>query len=346
MRIGIANDNQSEILRQIIVNEQTDEIAWIAHNKEEAIKKCANDTPDLVLIDPNMPDWDGVEVIRKIMSKYPCPILVVTGTVVGSAATVFKAIGYGALDAVDTPTMGNDIKAQRSKEIFLKKIRTIAKLCGTCPSKKIQNNKIQNKPKIPISTAPIPPIPPLITIGSSTGGPKALLKVLSCLPSTLKASIVIIQHVNEEFSAGFASWLNAHSSLPVCLALKGEQLKAGTVYVAGTNDHLILTKSLRFAYTPEPCSTPYRPSVDVFFRSVAKYWPDTGVAVLLTGMGRDGSVGLAILRQIGWHTIAQDETTSIVYGMPKAAKELNAATEILPLENISSAILHFLKSYS
>ncbi len=339
MRIGIANDSRLDILRQIILNEQAHEIAWIAHNGEEAVKKCANDTPDLVLIDPNIPVMDGA--IQQIMNKSPCPILVVTGTVAGSAAKVFKAIGYGALDAVDIPTMGNDTKAQRSKAIFLKKLRTIEKLRGTSP------RKIQNALKttsVSIQTIATKPIPPLIVIGSSTGGPKALLKVLSCLPKTLNAAIVIIQHVNEEFSANFANWLDIHSPLPVCLAIKGEPLEAGTVYIAGTNDHLVLTTSLRFAYTPEPRSTHYRPSVDVFFKSIAKHWPNKGIAVLLTGMGRDGAIGLGTLRQIGWHTIAQDETTSVVYGMPKAAKELNAATEILPLENISSAILSSLKS--
>jgi two-component system response regulator WspF len=125
------------------------------------------------------------------------------------------------------------------------------------------------------------------------------------------------------------------------VATRGSQPEKGIVDVAGTNDHLILTAGLRFAYTPEPQNNPYRPSVDVFFRSVAKYWPGRGCAILLTGMGRDGATEMAKLHNMGWYTIAQDQATSVVYGMPKAAKELNAATEILSLEEISSAILDF-----
>jgi two-component system response regulator WspF len=155
----------------------------------------------------------------------------------------------------------------------------------------------------------------------------------------LNAVIIIVQHVDEEFSSGLAEWLDAQTPLCVRLATRGSHLIPGNVYVAGTNDHLILTSHLTFAYTPEPRELPYRPSVDVLFKSVAKHWPGKGGAILLTGMGRDGAEGLAVLRKTGWHTIAQDETTSVVYGMPKAAKELGAAVEILPLEKIAQAIV-------
>jgi two-component system response regulator WspF len=186
-------------------------------------------------------------------------------------------------------------------------------------------------------------VPPLVVIGSSTGGPKTLVQVLSRLPKNLKAAIVIVQHLDQEFSGGLAEWLNIQTPLQVRVAARGARPEQGIVDVAGTNDHLILTAGLTFAYTPEPQRNPYRPSVDVFFKSVAKYWPDKGCAVLLTGMGRDGAAELANLRKLGWHTITQDKTTSVVYGMPKAAKELNAAVEILPVEKISSAMVRALK---
>jgi len=115
-----------------------------------------------------------------------------------------------------------------------------------------------------------------------------------------------------------------------------------TVFLAGRNDHLIFTPDLHFAYTTEPGDIPFRPSVDVLFKSVAKLWPSKGVAVLLTGMGRDGAEGLAALRRAGWYTIAQDEATSVVYGMPKAAKELGAAADVLPIGEVGPAILRFL----
>jgi len=180
-------------------------------------------------------------------------------------------------------------------------------------------------------------------IGSSTGGPKTLLKVLAPLPENLGAAIIVVQHLDEEFSPGLADWLNTQTALRVRIAPRGARPEKGIVDVAGTNDHLILTRGLTFAYTPEPRNNPYRPSVDVFFKSVAEHWPDTGCAILLTGMGRDGAVELANLRRLGWYTIAQDQATSVVYGMPKAAKELDAAVEILPIEEISPAILKRLK---
>ena len=175
-------------------------------------------------------------------------------------------------------------------------------------------------------------------IGASAGGPKTLSAILSKLSTPFPAAIAIIQHVERDFSFGLTEWLNHQTPLTVQVAKINERPQAGHVYVAGTNDHLILTSSLRFAYTPEPRNMPYRPSVDVFFSSVAKHWPMQGQAILLTGMGRDGAEGLSLLRQAGWHTIAQDESTSVVYGMPKAAKEIGAAIDVLPLDQIIHAI--------
>ncbi|MBW1869904.1 MAG: chemotaxis response regulator protein-glutamate methylesterase, partial [Deltaproteobacteria bacterium] len=185
-------------------------------------------------------------------------------------------------------------------------------------------------------------VPPLIVIGSSTGGPKALAEVLSCLPKELGAGIVIAQHVDCEFSGDLADWLNAQTDLTVRLVSEGRRPASGNVFLAGSNDHLIFSPDLTLVYTTEPVNIPFRPSVDVFFKSVARLWPSKGVGVLLTGMGRDGAEGLSALRQAGWYTIAQDEATSVIYGMPKAAKELGAADDILPIGEVAPALLRFL----
>ena len=336
MRIAIVNDLMLavESLRRIILSVPNYEIPWVAQNGAEAVEKCAVDTPDLILMDLIMPVMDGVEATRRIMSQSPCPILVVTATVDGSAAKVFEAMGHGALDAINTPIMGGDAVAQKSRDALLKKIATIAKL-GQLSSKTAPSKRA--RPIAAVHT------PPLVAIGSSAGGPKALAKLLSVLPAGLEAVVVIVQHVDAAFSAGLVTWLDAQTALRVQLAREGGHLKLGTVYVAGTNNHLILTPELTFSYTSKPKSVPYRPSVDAFFMSVAKHWPQTCIAVLLTGMGRDGAYGLAELRKAGWHTIAQDENTSVVYGMPKAAKKLNAADEILPIGDIGPVIMGFLK---
>jgi two-component system response regulator WspF len=347
-RIGVVNDLKPESLCRIILSVPDYDIAWIARNGAEAVRKCALDRPDLVLIDPDIPGIDGVEVIRRIMAHTPCPILIVTPAVQENAAKVFKAMGCGALDAVNTPIPGDDEQARRSREALLKKIHTIIKLQGgeyIPPRTEVFRGQTEMfRPKTEAFRVIFPDqVPPLVVIGSSTGGPKTLVQVLSRLPNNLEAAIIIVQHLDEEFSAGLADWLNVQTPLRVRVATRGAYPEKGVVDVAGTNDHLILTPGLTYTYTPEPRNNPYRPSVDVFFKSVAKHWPDKGCAVLLTGMGRDGAAELVNLRKLGWYTIAQDQATSVVYGMPKAAKELDAATEILSIADIGPAILNFLK---
>jgi two-component system response regulator WspF len=175
----------------------------------------------------------------------------------------------------------------------------------------------------------------LVAIGASAGGPAALNIVLRALPKEFPAAVVIVQHMDQHFASGMAEWLNRDSPLPVRIAREGDRPAAGTVLVAGTNDHLMFKGAECMGYEPEPLEQPYRPSVDVFFASIAALWLGEAVGVVLTGMGRDGALGLKTLRDKGHHTIAQDHATSAVYGMPKAAAALGAAVDILPLERIA-----------
>jgi chemotaxis response regulator CheB len=154
--------------------------------------------------------------------------------------------------------------------------------------------------------------------------------------------VVIVQHVDERFTAGMAEWLGGHASMPVRLAREGDAPAPGVVLLAAREEHLTLTSPALLGYTPEPRDLAYRPSVDVFFRSVARLWKGDAVGVLLTGMGRDGALGLKALRDRGWRTIAQDAATSAVYGMPKAAAEIDAASEVLPLQGIAPRLLGLL----
>jgi two-component system, chemotaxis family, response regulator WspF len=332
MKIAIVNDSliEVEVLRRIIVVTPEHEIAWIARDGAEAVAKCAQDTPDLVLMNLVMPVMDGVEATRRIMSNYPCAILVVTSSVGINSAKVFEAMGYGALDAINTPTIGTNGDTKGGEEL-LKKINKIAILIGKAPSN--LKSKIQNPKSL---------VPPLIAIGSSTGGPQAIATILSSLPENLGAAVAIVQHVDVEFAPGLADWLSHQTRLPVSLASANSSLEAGKVVIAATNDHLVLQSNLTLQYTKEPQDYPYRPSVDRFFDSVAEHWPAKGIAVLLTGMGKDGAKGLLALRAAGWHTIAQDQASSVVYGMPKAAAQLGAAVEILPVDAIANAFVKHL----
>ncbi|MEI6379687.1 MAG: chemotaxis-specific protein-glutamate methyltransferase CheB [Cyanobacteriota bacterium ELA615] len=312
MRIAIA-DNLATVktLREMIPSEH--EIAWIAHNGEQAVSRSLEDRPDLILMGLRISVLDGVQATRLIMLHSPCPIVLVTITSEENTAKIFEAIGYGALDSVN-------IAADNSQQSLLQKISTVGKLRGIKKGLKKTINA------------------PLVVFGASTGGPQALSIILSHLSANFPSPIVIIQHIDQQFSFGLAQWLDQQTSLKVRTAKEGDRLCAGEALVAATNDHLYLTHNLTLSYTENPVNYAYRPSVDVFFESLAKNWSRPGIAVLLTGMGKDGAQGLKLLRLKGWHTIAQNQTTSAVYGMPKVAVELNAAREILPLEQIATSI--------
>jgi len=178
-----------------------------------------------------------------------------------------------------------------------------------------------------------------VAIGASAGGPAALAKVLSGLPRDFPAAIVIVQHVDAEFVPLMADWLNHASALPVRIARQGDRPEAGTALIAGTNDHLVFMNPRQLGYTPEPRERNYRPSIDVFFESVVRYWNGQSAGVVLTGMGRDGANGLKAMRLAGSATIAQNAATSVVYGMPKAAAEQDAAASILPIDEIAGKLM-------
>jgi two-component system response regulator WspF len=334
MRIGIVNDMAlaREALRRVVVSSSGDEVAWLAADGEEAIASTRRDTPDLILMDLFMPGTDGAEATRRIMAEHPCPILVVTATVSGHLGKVYEAMGHGALDAVDTPTLGARGTLEGAGPL-LAKIALVAKLTGKSTSRSSSYYLA-----IPPARSHPSPGSLLVAIGASTGGPNALAEILSSLPTNWAVPIVIVQHVDAGFAPGLARWLAGRVKRNVEVIEPGRRPEPGQMLLAATNDHLVLEENGCLAYTNEPVKMSYRPSVDVFYQSLAARWGGSGVAVLLTGMGRDGAAGLQTLRCAGWHTIAQDEATSVVWGMPRAAVELNAAELVLPVSEIGQAI--------
>jgi chemotaxis response regulator CheB len=336
MRIAIVNDMAIavEAVTRVVAQQPNHELAWVARDGAEAVKMCARDTPDLILMDLIMPGVGGGEAIRQIMAKSPCAILIVTATVQGNAGKVFEALGAGALDVVGTPVLGPDGLAGGAAAL-LAKIATIERLIRS--EKAIKGQPPRREP------APIPTkADRLLVIGASAGGPAALATVLGGLPKDFRGAVVIVQHIDEEFSELMGTWLGEQSEMPVRMIADGDRPEPGTVLIAATNDHLIFIDAHTLGYTREPRAYSYRPSVDVFFESVVRHWEGDVVGVLLTGMGRDGAKGLKALREDGALTIAQDRATSAVYGMPKAAAEAGAAMEILPLEEIAPRLCrHF-----
>jgi two-component system, chemotaxis family, response regulator WspF len=341
VRIAIVNDMlmAREALRRVIAEVPDCSLAWTARDGAEAVMRCAKDTPELILMDLIMPVMDGVEATRRIMAQAPCAILVVTATVEGHTGKVFEALGAGALDAVQTPVLGAIGQSGAASTLKLK-IETIRKLISRNGDRKhvggpcwtLRSNSV--------------PINPLVVIGASAGGPAALATILRDLPGDFSAPLVIVQHIDAEFAPSMASWFGGQSALTVCIACERDRPGAGMALIASTADHLIFLDSHTLGYTPEPRDTFYRPSVDVFFESVARHWKGDVVAILLTGMGRDGAKGLKTLRNAGALTIAQNEESCVVYGMPKAAVELDAAVKVLPLESIASCLMNSLKSSS
>jgi two-component system, chemotaxis family, response regulator WspF len=331
MRIAIVNDMPMavEALRRALATRPEHQLAWVACDGRQAVALCAHDAPDLLLMDLEMPEMDGVEATRHIMAHTPCAILVVTSDVGARAARVFEAMGAGALDAIDTPNLVKGLRGN-GVEALLRKLDAIEAL--------LRDRNGQARPAISEMVSARARPRQLVAIGASAGGPAALATLLRGLPSTFAGALVIVQHVDARFAPGMADWLGQHCQLPVRLIRDGDAPQAGTVLVAGKNDHLLLERADRLVYSEEPRDEAYRPSVDVFFHSVCRHWPGSAVGVLLTGMGRDGAKGLKALRENGHYTIAQDKASSAVFGMPKAAIALDAARAVLPAEQIADRL--------
>ena len=337
MKVAIVNDSRTaaEVLRRILAASPEFHLVWTAYSGEEAIRMAHIERPDIILMDLIMPGIDGAEATERIMQETPCVILVVTATTAGNRDLVFEAMSHGALDAVNTPTLGTN-GDMAGADALVQKLRTVARL--------VAPKTVRNPAKDSIFRSAASPIQgssrlPIVAIGASTGGPQALATVLSCLPSSFPAAVVIAQHVDDHFAPALADWLQQHSVLPVRIARDGEPITQGGIFLAGTSDHLVYNGNGLLRYTPHPRQTPYRPSADALFASLAGSKAAVRVGVLLTGMGRDGAEGLLAMRLAGALTIAQDAATSVVYGMPKAAEELKAACEVLPIGEIGPRIV-------
>ncbi len=298
-------------------------IAWTSQSLQQAELEYAQFKPDLLLLQLIPDGIHCTQFIRNIMASQPTTIIVTTDSVTENTATVFEAMSAGALDAFTEPS----ILHPESQDELKIKIKNVQRLHASMQTKTTH-----------VVSANIDK-PPLVAIGSSTGGPAALLTILKSLPAKPQAIIVIIQHMDDHFSQGMAKWLDEHCDLDVSIAVDNESPKKGHVYMAGTNDHLVINALGCFEYTEIPVDYPYRPSVNAFFESALTHWPNKLIGVLLTGMGRDGADGLLSLYNRGMMTIAQDENSCAVYGMPKAAKELNAVQHQLDINLIAQKIL-------
>lgn len=332
MKVGIALANP-RLVRTIerALAQSEHELLWSTQSAPEALRRALSECPELVLVGIDMSEMTAADLTRRLLARGRTIVMLVANQRDAAISPIYEAMGAGALDVLALAEHGT---SAAETQLVLGKLRTASRLLGGSSA-----NLEAVDPRVASPTRARPP--PLIALGASTGGPQALLTILSALPVHTSAAVVIVQHVDAEFSQGLATWLEQGSGLPVAVARPGASPSAGTVLLAGTTEHLVLSAGGTFRYTAEPRDLAHRPSVDVLFESLARHWRGAAAAALLTGMGRDGAAGLDKLRKAGWLTFAQDEASSVVYGMPKAAVQLGAAMKVLAPEGIAVELALF-----
>ncbi|MCL2503300.1 MAG: chemotaxis-specific protein-glutamate methyltransferase CheB [Coriobacteriia bacterium] len=322
-----------ELLVQILQSDPDIEVVGQAKNGAEAVERVAALRPDIVTMDIHMPVLDGLDATEQIMAFAPTPILVVSTSVYGQGmGSAFEALDLGALDVVKKPeardwtTLGEIGEAIIQKVKVLANVKVVTHVRGKRTVRPARLAKVGSMAKRS-----------LVAIGSSTGGPSALLEVLGRLSADLPVPVVVAQHIADGFVSGLASWLDSGCAIKVTVAENGVVPEPGVAYLAPTGANLRFEGSAMRVVASSPGQV-YVPNIDTLFDSVALMHGANTVGVLLTGMGADGAEGLKLMRNEGAYTIAQDEATSVVYGMPKAAVDIGAAMDVLPVHCVADAI--------
>lgn len=341
IRVLIVDDSSlaRRVLRELLSSDPSIEVVGEASDGQEAISKVIALRPDVVTMDVRMPVLDGLAATEQIMAYHPTRILAVTSLVSQREINVgFQMLGAGALDVMDKPASLRGPELERMRRELIERVKLLSRVRVVTHLRGRRTRNLPTPTIVPALSGGVRSSRPVVVIGASTGGPKALQTVLAGLPKDFSAPIVVVQHIAEGFVAGMVEWLSATCRLPIVLARHGQRLQSGEVVVASDGMHLLVDEEQRVIQTDLP-QTPQRPSVDVTMESVAQSVGRRAIGVLLTGMGRDGALGMAAIRRAGGYTIAQDEATSAIFGMPKAAIEMGAVVEVLPVEQIAPALL-------
>ncbi len=348
IRVLIVDD--SAVVRQSlekVLNSQRDiEVIGTAADPLLAAKRIEQNVPDVITLDVEMPRMDGITFLQKIMSQHPIPVVICSTLTEKGAETTLKALEYGATDIILKPKLGTKQFFEESKIKICDAVRAAAKV----RVKKISSAKpLRSRKKLtadvmiaaPTGRAMAQTTERIIAVGASTGGTEALRVFLEALPQDAPG-IVIVQHMPEGFTKAFAERINGLCRIRVKEAENNDTILRGQALIAPGNKHTLVKRSGARYYVEVkdgPMVSRHRPSVDVLFRSTARYAGKNATGVILTGMGDDGAKGMLEMRQAGSYNIGQDEKSCIVYGMPKEAFKLGAVNIQIPLENIASAVL-------
>jgi len=340
IRVLIVEDSRvaQQLLVHILTADRVIEVVGVVDNGEEALAAVQRLRPDIVTMDIHMPKLDGYEATRAIMETQPTPIIIVSAsTNVKDVASTFRAMEAGALAVLARPPGPNDPSYEQEAQALVQTVKLMSeiKLVKRTPRPKPAPTPHSIAPwSDPLNAANIH----VVAIGASTGGPQVLHTILSGLRSDCGVPVLIVQHIAPKFVAGFVEWLSGSAHFPVSIASAGEALLPGHGYVAPDGFHLGVGGGPRIALSESPYENGVRPSADHLFHSVAEVFGPHAVGVLLTGMGKDGAVGLAELKRKGAITVVQDEASSVIFGMPGEAVKLGAASHVLPPEGIATLL--------
>lgn len=330
VRVLIVDDSAvtREVLTALLNSDPEIRVIGQASTGAEAVEMTATLRPDLVMMDLMMPGMDGMEATRRIMARHPTPVLFLSSFFdkEGSYSRA-DAIAAGALDVVEKPALMPDWRWQNSAGKLVQKVKSLAKVPVVAHIHGARKLLAQEESQFEAFAGPAADV---VAIGASSGGPRVIEALLSSLPSTFALGIVVVQHMTDGFTTSMLKWLQERCALQIKVAEEGDAIVPRRVLFTPETSHLVAAIGGRVHLSDAEPVNGHRPSIDVTFNSIAKVYGARSAGVLLTGMGSDGAQGLLAIRQAGGITIAQDEESSPIFGMPRAAIELNAAQQVLP----------------
>ena len=323
-----------EVVKDFLASDGNFSIIGEAVDGKDAVEKILSLNPDLVTLDIQMPEMNGLEVIEAVMKKTFVPIVVITGY--DTAENAYEATMRGALEFYSKDIFAKELPPGKRQSIFetLKRVSSVKALNATPP---ITHDELFPAPSRKINA---------VVVASSTGGPKALSRFFARLPGDFPVPIILVQHNSSGFDKAFAQWIDTYTALTAKLAEEGESPKAGTIYIAKTDKHLILKTDGQkhwFCYSDAEPKNNQKPSADILFASAAEIFKESVISVVLTGMGNDGADGTRKIKEMGGITLAQDEESSLIYGMPRAAAETGCVDRVLSLDSLPEELIRLIK---